>query len=115
MKVEEDLLKQDEVQIGLNRLEYLPEKAYNNRIYLATRTQDIMVLEGKSLVENAKKENGIFTVKIQTIDEVTTYELPYIYYPGYSVKADGVAISTFETENGMLGIKVSPKFRVWFE
>ena len=101
--------KQDEVQIGLNRLEYLPEKAYNNRLYLATRTQDIMVLEGKSLVENAKKENGIFTVKIQTIDEVTTYELPYIYYPGYSVKADGVAISTFETENGMLGIKVPAK------
>ncbi len=101
--------KQDEVQVGLNYLEYLPKKAYDNRMYIATRSQEIQVLEGRSVVENNKKENGIFTCKIQTIDEDTTYELPFIYYPGYNVTADGIKLITFETNNGMLGIKLPKK------
>ena len=52
-----------------------------------------------------KKKNGTsYKAKIQTVEEKTLFELPYIYYPGYQVTADGVVIENFETENGFLGI-----------
>ena len=33
-------------------------------------------------------------------------ELPYIYYPGYTARFDGMLVKTFETENGFLGLKI---------
>ena len=36
--------------------------------------------------------------------EAAEIELPYIYYPGYEVRVDGMIVKeVFETENGMLG------------
>ena len=31
------------------------------------------------------------------------FELPYIYYPGYELRLDGMVTDTFETTNGFLG------------
>ena len=33
-------------------------------------------------------------------------ELPYIYYPGYETRFDGMILEEFETENGFLGVKL---------
>lgn len=89
---------------GMGRGEYLPEKAYENRFYIATREDRVYAIEGKAVVENEKKDGSNFQAKVKTFDEGARLELPYIYYPGYEITLDGMHIQSFETENGMLGI-----------
>mgnify|MGYP002541185506 CR=1 FL=1 len=97
--------KVDEISAGINKAEYLPTKAYYNKFYIATRIQEMCVLEGKALIENENKnKNGSeYSAKVKTFEEQTKFELPYIYYPGYVVKEDGITLESIETENGFLG------------
>ena len=99
-----------ETVAGTAKAEYLPVKAYNNRFYIATREKALYVLEGKALIENESKNGSKFVADIKTLDsEYTIFELPYIYYPGYEVRLDGMIIDTFETENGFIGFVMSKK------
>ena len=94
-----------ETAIGVGKFEYLPTKAYNNKFYIATREDSTYVLSGKAVIENEVKENGKYTANFETRDaKYTIFELPFIYYPGYEVRLDGIVTETFETENGFLGI-----------
>lgn len=95
--------KVDEISAGINKAEYLPTKAYYNKFYIATRTQEMCVLEGKALIENENKNGSEYSAKVKTFEEQTKFELPYIYYPGYVVKEDGITLKSIETENGFLG------------
>lgn len=96
--------KEVETVAGTAKAEYLPVKAYKNRFYIATREDNIYVLDGKALVEKEVKDKTTYTAKIKTYEaEYTIFELPYIYYPGYEVRLDGISVQTFETENGFLG------------
>lgn len=92
--------------LGIGEGEYLPSKAYANRFYIATREERIYAISGKALIENEEKNGTNLKANVKTYDEETVLELPYIYYPGYEITLDGMHVETFETENGMLGIKV---------
>jgi hypothetical protein len=93
-----------ETVAGCGKGEYLTTNAYNNRFYIATRENAIYVLKGKAIIDNENKDDGKYTAKIETLDaEYTVFEMPYVYYPGYTIKLDGIKTSTFETENGLLG------------
>ena len=92
---------------GMGRAEYLPTKAYENRFYIATREDKIYVLEGKAIIEKEEKIGLTLKAKVETFGEDAVLELPYIYYPGYEVRADGEVLKTHETENGFLGCKLS--------
>ena len=96
---------------GMGRGEYLPEKAYKNRFYIATREDRVYAIKGKAVIENEEKDGTNLKAKVTTFDEETCLELPYIYYPGYEITLDGMHIQSFETENGMLGIDM-PKNEV---
>ncbi len=97
-----------ETVAGTAKAEYLPVKAYNNRFYIATREKALYVLNGKALIENENKNGSEFSADIKTLDsKYTIFELPYIYYPGYEVRLDGMIIDTFETENGFIGFAMS--------
>lgn len=105
-----------ETVAGTAKGEYLPVKAYNNRFYIATREDDIYVLEGKALIENEIKQGSHYTANIQTYEtQYTIFELPYIYYPGYEVRIDGMIEKPFETENGFLGIVLGAEDSVCLE
>lgn len=104
-----------QVIAGEGKGEYLPENAYNNRFYIATRENAIYVLDGKAIIEDENKNGSNFKAKIRTAEEDTIFEFPFIYYPGYKVTADGMNIETFETENGFLGIKLSSNENVQLE
>ncbi len=105
-----------ETVAGTAKAEYLPVKAYNNRFYIATREDNIYVLEGKALIENEVRNGSYYTANIKTYEaEYTIFELPYIYYPGYEVRCDGIVQKTFETENGFLGIVIGPEDKVTLE
>lgn len=96
-----------EVVAGTAKAEYLPKKAYDSRFYIATRDECIYMLDGKAIIDEEKKEGYKLEAKITVLENNTTFELPYIYYPGYEVRLDGIVCKdTFETENGFLGIKL---------
>ena len=97
---------ENELIIGMGRGEYLPTKAYNNRFYIATREDKIYALEGKALVGKEVKDGTNLSARITTYDEEVLLELPYIYYPGYEITLDGMHAKDYETENGMLGIRL---------
>lgn len=91
---------------GMGRLEYLPSKAYENTFYIATRQDEIFTLEGDCEIREYAKSGTDLTAKIATQEKNAKLELPYIYYPGYTVRFDGMLIDTFETENGFLGCNI---------
>lgn len=94
-----------ETVAGIAKAEYLPVNAYKNRFYVASREKGIYVLSGKAIIENESKDGYKYIADLETGDaEYTVFELPYIYYPGYEVRLDGMITETFETENGFLGI-----------
>lgn len=94
-----------ETVVGVGKFEYLPTKAYNNKFYIATREDATYVLNGKAIIDKENKENGKYTATFETLDaQYTIFELPYIYYPGYEVRLDGIITEYFETENGFIGI-----------
>ena len=95
--------KSEEISAGINRGEYLPVNAYEKRFYIATREQKMYALSGKAIIEEEKKEGLKYSAKVQTVNEKTEFELPYIYYPGYTIKSDGMNLEKHETENGFLG------------
>lgn len=106
---------ENECIAGMGKAEYLPSKAYENRFYIATREDKIYVLEGKAIVENENKTQEGMTAKIKTLEEETVFELPYIYYPGYEIIADGIEQKSFETEHGLLGVKLNSNDNVTLE
>lgn len=92
---------------GMGQLEYLPNRAYqNNSFYIATRENGISALQGNCEIQENVKIGTYMTAKIATQDETVKLELPYIYYPGYTVRFDGIILETFETENGFLGCQI---------
>lgn len=97
--------REHEIVAGTAGGEYLPTLAHEDRFYIASREDSIYVLEGKAVIENEQKSNSNLSADLQTFDsEYTIFELPYIYYPGYEVRLDGMIAESFQTQNGFLGI-----------
>lgn len=88
--------------------EYLPTKAEKNRNYIVNRSQEAIALEGKIELVNQKKENGKFICDFTKEQGKTVkLELPYIYYPGYTVKINGNKVQTKESSNGFVEIELN--------
>ena len=89
--------------VGMGKNEYLPKNAYDNYFYLATRENDILVLEGEANIDKFEKNGNKMSAKIE-IPKEALLELPYVYYPGYRATIDGATIETFESKNGFLAV-----------
>ena len=98
------------VHAGCASFEYLPCKAFENRAYIETRTNDVVVLEGNATIENIEKSGTNLSCKIKNVEDDVVIELPYIYYLGYNVtlskNEDRIKLETFETANGFVGVKL---------
>ncbi len=96
------------VHAGCASFEYLPCKAFENRSYIETRNDDIIVLTGNAQIENKKKNGTNLTANIINSENETLIEFPYIYYIGYSVKLkqsdEIIELKTLETDNGFVGV-----------
>ena len=99
------------VHAGLASFEYLPCKAFENRSYIETRTNDAIILSGTANITNQNKNGSKMTFDIENVTEETIIELPYIYYLGYEVKAiennKVTILETTESDNGFMQIKVN--------
>lgn len=119
---------------SINR-EYLPEKVDVKELgksYLDYRENRVYVIDGNSTITNEKKKGLQLEFDIENYKANTILELPYVYYLGYKVtieqkdnemktkmtntynetrivkidKKSTENIQTFESNNGMLAIKL---------
>ncbi|MBP3255687.1 MAG: hypothetical protein J6M60_04285 [Clostridia bacterium] len=97
--------KTGRVHAGCASFEYLPSKAFENRKYIETRNNEIIVLNGEAEINNYTKNKSRLEFDIKAKD--VELELPYIYYPGYTVKIENEEVKTYETEKGFVGVKIN--------
>lgn len=93
--------------IGVNVLhsDYLPVKA--KREYIVERTEGVIVLSGKAVIQDEEKQKNNMTFKIEENSEGSKLELPYIFYLGYHIELNGEEIPYEESENGFISIEVA--------
>ncbi len=89
--------------------DYLPYKALlEKRGYMETRKDKVYVLKGKATIENERKKALNMTFDIINVEANTTIELPYLFYPGYTVmlenKNEKEKLDTIESEKGFVQV-----------
>ena len=96
------------VHAGMASMEYLPTKAFKNLKYIANRKDEVIVLDNnEAVISDYTKQASNMNCKISNINKETTIELPYIYYLGYRVYADGQEIKYTESDNGFIKINIA--------
>lgn len=96
------------VHAGMASMEYLPTKAFKNLKYIANRKDEVIVLDNnQAVISDYTKQASNMNCKISNINKETTIELPYIYYLGYRVYADGQEITYTESDNGFIQINIA--------
>lgn len=58
------------------------------------------------MIEDVNKQGEQLTCEIQSLENGTVVEFPYIYYPGYKITINGDKVEGFESENGFLAISL---------
>lgn len=96
------------VHAGMASMEYLPTKAFKNLKYIANRKDEVIVLDNdEAVISDYTKQASNMNCKISNINKETTIELPYTYYLGYRVYADGQEIKYTESDNGFIQINIA--------
>ena len=95
------------VHAGMASMEYLPSKAFNNLDYIANRKDEPVVFyNNEAVVSDYKKQASNIKCTISNINKETAIELPYIYYLGYRIYANGQEITYTESDNGFIQINI---------
>ena len=96
------------VHAGMASMEYLPTKAFKNLKHIANRKDEVIVLDNdEAVISDYTKQSSNMNCKILNVKKETTIELPYIYYLGYRVYANGQEIKYIESDNGLVQINIA--------
>lgn len=96
------------VHAGMASMEYLPTKAFKNLKYIANRKDEVIVLDNdEAVISDYTKQDSNMNCRISNINKETTIELPYIYYLGYRIYANGQEIKYTESDNGFIRINIA--------
>lgn len=96
------------VHAGMASMEYLPTKAFKNLKHIANRKDKVIVLDNdEAVISDYTKQSSNMNCKILNVKKETTIELPYIYYLGYRVYANGQEIKYTESDNGLIQINIA--------
>lgn len=96
------------VHAGMASMEYLPTKAFKNLKHIANRKDEVIVLDNdEAVISDYTKQNSNMNCRISNINKETTIELPYIYYLGYRIYANGQEIKYTESDNGLIQINIA--------
>lgn len=95
---------------AVNR-DYLPFKSLKKQYtYLQTREDRVYILSGNAIIENENKKALDLSFEIKNAKKNTILELPYFFYPGYSVCLEydnnTVELNTSESDNGFVQVIV---------
>ena len=94
----------------INR-EYMPFKAIiQMRRYLLDRGDTTKVISGQAIIENENKNALHLDMKIKDASDKTELELPFLFYPGYTVKLEyeskEILLEAVESDYGFLKITI---------
>lgn len=95
---------------AVNR-DYMPLNALvKQRNYLTTRGDKTLVLSGSAKIEDEEKDALHIDMTIRNAEKDTRLELPYLFYPGYTVimeeNGKKINLQTTESENGFVQIVI---------
>ena len=110
------------VHAGMASMEYLPSKAFKVlNTYIANRKDEPIIMSGEAEILNYNKNGTNLEFELANMkskqeadnqnnktEAGLTIELPYIYYLGYRVYANGSEIEYAESDNGFVQIKINP-------
>ena len=110
------------VHAGMASMEYLPSKAFKVlNTYIANRKDEPIIMSGEAEILNYNKNGTNLEFELANMkskkeadnqnnktEAELTIELPYIYYLGYRVYANGGEIEYAESDNGFVQIKINP-------
>ena len=110
------------VHAGMASMEYLPSKAFKVlNTYIANRKDETIITNGEAEILNYSKNRTNLEFELANMkskqeadnqnnktEAGLTIELPYIYYLGYRVYANGSEIEYAESDNGFVQIKINP-------
>jgi len=110
------------VHAGMASMEYLPSKAFKVlNTYIANRKDGPIITNGEAEILNYSKNRTNLEFELTNMknereadnqnnktEAGLTIELPYIYYLGYRVYANGSEIEYAESDNGFVQIKINP-------
>lgn len=110
------------VHAGMASMEYLPSKAFKVlNTYIANRKDEPIIMSGEAEILNYSKNRTNLEFELANMkskqeadnknnktEAGLTIELPYIYYLGYRVYANGSEIEYAESDNGFVQIKINP-------
>lgn len=96
--------------LSINR-DYLPMKAaYEQMGYLLLREDKVCIKQGNAIISDENKYALELDFKINSASKGTILELPYLYYPGYSVKLycndSEIDLTTSESDKGFVQITI---------
>ena len=114
------------VHAGMASMEYLPSKAFKVlNTYIANRKDEPIIMSGEAEILNYNKNGTNLEFELTNMkneqeagnqnnkkEAELTIELPYIYYLGYRVYANGSEIEYTESDNGFVQIKINPALYV---
>lgn len=109
---EEQIVQNPKIHYFSVNRDYMPLKALKEqRGYLYTRTDETYVINGEAIISNEEKYGLKMKISLEKAKEGTKLELPYLFYPGYTVKlveksSAETVINTSESENGFLQITI---------
>lgn len=109
---EEQIVQNPKIHYFSVNRDYMPLKALKEqRGYLYTRTDETYVINGEAIISNEEKYGLKMKISLEKAKEGTKLELPYLFYPGYTVKlveksSAETIINTSESENGFLQIMI---------
>lgn len=99
------------VHAGMASMEYLPSKAYAVLNTYIARREDVPIilenLQDTTTIIEYEKNGSNMKFKIINVSGDTKIELPYIYYLGYRIYANGTEIKYTESDNGFIQINVN--------
>ena len=95
---------------SVNR-DYMPSKALTQqRKYLWTREDNTVVVSGNATIENENKDALHLDMDIKDATSGTELELPFLFYPGYTVKLEynnqEVILETTESDYGFIKVVI---------
>ena len=110
------------IHAGMASMEYLPSKAFKVlNTYIANRKDEPIITNGEAEILNYSKNRTNLEFELANMkskqeadnqnnktEAGLTIELPYIYYLGYRVYANGSEIEYAESDNGFVQIKINP-------
>lgn len=95
---------------GIASGEYLTMNGAGSYQYLKDRKHEPVILTGGGVIENVSTNGTRINFNIKSVDN-SSIELPYMYYPGYTIYATGengekIKQKAIETNHGLVGFNL---------